>query len=191
MPELPLPDPPLHDARIALRPWRAEDVPAIVRACANPEVVQFLMSLPSPYTEDDARAWLAKLEPQRQAGTSLNMAIADRRTDEPLGLVTARVSNRSRSAEIGYWLAREAWGRGHMTAAVRLLCAWLFDELGLGRIELTTAVENHASQRVAQRCGFQQEGLLRANLLHLQTGERRDSLLWSLLPGELTSAPDE
>ncbi len=73
-----------------------------------------------------------------------------------------------------------------MTVAVRLLCEWLFAELDVGRIELTTAPENYASQRVAQRCGFQKEGLLRAYLLHQHTGQRRDGLMWSLLPGELT-----
>lgn len=72
-----------------------------------------------------------------------------------------------------------------MTVTMRSWCGWLFDHLGLGRIQLTTDPENFASQRVAQRCGFQKEGLLRSHLRFISTGERRDSLLWSLLPEEL------
>lgn len=186
MAELSFPSPPLQTDSIALRPWRESDAPAIVRACSDPSVVKFLVSLPSPYTASDARSWLATLETDRLTGTSLELAIADRETDEPLGSLGARVSSRTRSANIGYWLAPAAQGHGYMTAAVRLLCEWLFAKLDVGRIELTTAPENYASQRVAQRCGFQKEGLLRAYLLHQHTGQRRDSLMWSLLPGELT-----
>lgn len=186
MAELPFPNPALQTDAIALRPWREGDVPAIVRVCSDPSVTRFLVSLPSPYTADDARSWLATQEPSRLAGTCLELAIADRRNDEMLGSLGARIDSRMRSANIGYWLAPEAQGHGHMTAAVGLLCKWLFAELDVGRIELTTHPENYASQRVAQRCGFQKEGLLRAYLLHQHTGKRRDSLMWSLLPGELT-----
>lgn len=186
MAELSFPNPPLQSGSVALRPWRESDVPAIVRTCSDPDVVRFLVSLPTPYTEDDARAWLATQEPKRLAGDSLELAIADKETNELLGSLATRVSSRTRSANIGYWLTPEAQGHGYMAAAVRLLCEWLFETLGVGRIELTTDPENYASQRVAERCGFQQEGLLRSHLLHLHTGERRDSLMWSLLPGELT-----
>lgn len=145
------------------------------------------MSLPSPYTEDDARSWLASQEAARLAGTALEMAVADAATGAMLGSLATRLDQRTLTANIGYWLAPEAQGHGYMTTAVRLVCRWLFASVGVGRIELTTDPENYASQRVAQRCGFQQEGRLRAHLVHLQTGERRDSLIWSLLRGELVS----
>ncbi len=73
-----------------------------------------------------------------------------------------------------------------MTTALRLLCEWLFNELNLGRIALITSPANAASQRVAQRVGFCEEGLLRAYLLDHETGKRRDSQIWSLLPTDLT-----
>jgi ribosomal-protein-alanine N-acetyltransferase len=90
------------------------------------------------------------------------------------------------SAQTGYWLAPEARSHGHATAAVRLLARWAFGQLGLARLELTTGPDNAASQRVAERCGFVWEGRLRSNIIIRHTGERRDSLIYGLLPGDLT-----
>jgi RimJ/RimL family protein N-acetyltransferase len=82
-------------------------------------------------------------------------------------------------------LARDARGHGYISRAVRVLVRWAFDELGLARLELTTDPENTASQRVAERCGFQKEGYLRSHMLIRHSGQRRDSLVYGLLPGEL------
>jgi len=86
-------------------------------------------------------------------------------------------------AAVGYWLAPEARGRGVATRAVRLVAGWTFAELGLARLELTCGPENVASQRVAERCGFVREGVLRSHIRF--KGGRRDTVVFSLLPGEL------
>jgi RimJ/RimL family protein N-acetyltransferase len=86
-------------------------------------------------------------------------------------------------AAAGYWLSPAARGRGLATRAVRLLARWAFGELGLARLELTCGPDNEASQQVAERCGFTREGLLRSHVPF--KGGRRDSVLYSLLPGEL------
>lgn len=183
---LSFPDPQLRSGGIALRPWRESDLGAVVVACSDPAVARFIPTIPSPYTEEDARSWLESQEPERLAGRSLEMAIGDAASDEVLGAIAAKVNPLMLSASVGYWLTPSARGRGYTTMAMRLLCGWLFDTLDLGRIELTTDPENAPSQRVAQRCGFQKEGLMRSHLRHVHTGQRRDSLLWSLLPGELS-----
>jgi RimJ/RimL family protein N-acetyltransferase len=88
------------------------------------------------------------------------------------------------TGHIGYWVAREARGRGLCTHALRVVCRWAIDELRLGRLELVTDPDNFASQRVAEKAGFQREAVLRAHLLY-RDGSRRDSVMFSLLPGEL------
>ena len=68
-----------------------------------------------------------------------------------------------------------------MTRAVRLVCGWLF-EAGVGRIEIRTHPGNEPSQRLAERAGFQREGLERRSIwLH---NNREDAILWSLLPDD-------
>jgi RimJ/RimL family protein N-acetyltransferase len=69
--------------------------------------------------------------------------------------------------------------------AVRLLVRWAFDELQMLRIELRADPQNLESQRVAERCGFSREGHLRSRVVVLHSGERRDSFIYGLLPGEL------
>jgi len=85
---------------------------------------------------------------------------------------------------IGYWVARDSRGHGTCTRAVRLLARHGLEKLELQRIDLLTDPDNVASQRVAEKVGFQREGVLRAHLRH-PDGRIRDSVMFSLLPGEL------
>jgi RimJ/RimL family protein N-acetyltransferase len=93
------------------------------------------------------------------------------------------VDLREGRAAIGYWLAPHARGRGVATHAVRLIAGWAFRDLQVARLELTCGPDNVASQRVAERCGFTREGVLRSHLPF--NGARRDTVVFSLLPGEL------
>ena len=87
-------------------------------------------------------------------------------------------------ASLGYWLAPAARGRGVASRAVRLIAGWALGTVGLARLEITCGPDNHGSRRVAERCGFSYEGLLRSHMAF--KGGRRDTLVFSLLPGELT-----
>src|SRR6476619_3999237 len=80
---------------------------------------------------------------------------------EPLGLISLRIAERDPGlAAVGYWLRPDARGRGAATIALQLIARWAFNEVGVQRLELTTAPENVASQRVAEGAGFTREGIL-------------------------------
>jgi ribosomal-protein-serine acetyltransferase len=64
-------------------------------------------------------------------------------------------------AAVGYWAHRRYQGKGLISASVAALCRYGIESLGLGRIEISTAVDNVRSRRVAERLGFQFEGVLR------------------------------
>lgn len=185
MSELLFPTPPLTHGTVLLRPWREADVPGNLMAFSDPVIQQFSWSQPTPFTENDARAYFDGLEPARLRGEEVQFALAER-SDENAAIGCASlyaISLEQRSAAVGYWLAPQARGRGLASTAVRLLAQWGFTELGLARIELTCGPDNEASQRVAARCGFVREGVLRSHLPF--KGGRRDTMLFSLLPGEL------
>jgi len=93
------------------------------------------------------------------------------------------VDHERERAGLGYWLAPDARGRGAATHTPRLLAGWAFPAVGLKRIKLTYGSDNYASQRVAERCGFLCESVLRSEMVF--KGGRRDSVTFSLLPGEL------
>ena len=184
MAELWFPVPPLAGEVVLLRPWREADVPGIAAAFSDP-VMQRFSWRSTPYTETDARDFLAEQEVARLRGDELSFALAEPRDrDVLLGSVSLSEVRLDRGcAAVGYWLAPGARGRGAATDAVRLLARWAFAELGLARLELTCGPANEASQHVAGRCGFSREGLLRSHVPF--KGGRRDSVIYSLLPGEL------
>lgn len=184
--DLTFPEPPLSDGVVALRPWTQADLEFVVDACQDPAVSRYSPAIPFPYAEADAISWFVSQEPARRAGQSIDFAIAAAASGAPLGAIGLHnFSPLLVSAETGYWLARSARGQGLASRALVLVARWAFAQLGLARLSLTTDPENVASQRVAERCGFQREGYLRSHMLVLHNGERRDSLVWGLLPGEL------
>ena len=126
-----LPAEPLVDGDTALRAWRDSDLESLVVACQDPEISRWTR-VPYPYGESDARAYLLQRHDTLHAGTAAPFAIvsaADR--DHLLGSISLmRFAWNHARAEVGYWLAGEARGRGHATRAVRLISAWGFRSLG-------------------------------------------------------------
>jgi ribosomal-protein-serine acetyltransferase len=91
-----------------------------------------------------------------------------------------------RRVEVGFWVAPPARGRGTVTAALRLLVAWLVDDAGVERVEMTALPGNDAVGRIAAKLGFAFEGTLRQR--NLEQGRRADVLMWGLLADEWRSA---
>jgi len=149
-----------------LREIRESDLADIVEACQDPLTQRFLPLLPSPYTEEDARIFM------NRNGTWQHI-VADPATDRLLGTVGLEERGAG-EAELGYWTAPWARGRGVATAAAGLLAARAF-EAGFMRVYLRTALDNGPSQRVALNAGFQREGVSRG------AGRRRDGSHYDLV----------
>jgi RimJ/RimL family protein N-acetyltransferase len=181
MAELPVPS--LADDVVLLRRWRDMDVPAQLEAFSDPLFARF--SDWAPHTEADARACLAQHEQARRGGTQIEFALVEPHDDNVVlgGASLNNVNLDQGRAAIGYWLTSHARGRGVATHAVRLISRWAFEDLRLARLELTCGPDNRASQGVAERCGFTREGILRSYVPFKDT--RRDTVVFSLLPGEL------
>ena len=176
VPPLPVPDPPLADGPTRVRGWRDEDLAARVEAWRDPGLMRFMLQqAPAEPSLEDAAEWLAVREGRRESGQALFLVVAERDSDEAVGAVWLwNVSLAEGCGEVGYWLLEHGRGRGHATRAVRLLVAYAFDRLGLERIELLTLPDNEPSKRVAERAGFQSEGLLRS---YRRGGDRRAHML--------------
>ena len=173
----------LTDGSIVLRAPTGDDVGAIHAACQDPEIPRWIPVIPQPYTEESARAFVAWSRDRWEAG-DCSFVIVDAGTGELLGAIGMGVNARLKIGHIGYWVAAPARRRGVASGALRLVAAWAFAERGLARAELLTDPDNVASQGVAEKVGFQREGILRSHLEH-RDGRRRDSVLFSLLPGDL------
>lgn len=168
----------LRDGDLLLRPWTEDDVDAMVAGCNDPEVARWIPTIPHPYTREDAIAFIrGEVVPEH---TAFAMEL-DRRVVGGIGM---GLNAHEYRATMGYWVAASARGHGICTRALRRLTRHALDELSVQRVDLITDPENVASQRVAEKVGFQREGVLRAHLRH-PDGRICDSVMFSLLPGEL------
>jgi RimJ/RimL family protein N-acetyltransferase len=134
-----------------LRSVREGDVQAIARACQDHEIARWLPHLPHPYRVEDARSFVELATGGREHGREWVFAIVDG-TDTLLGVINVRLSEDPPT--VGYWLAREARGRGIATAATIAISRWTFETFQPPRLALHAEPENLASVRVAEKSGF-------------------------------------
>ncbi|GIP33937.1 GNAT family N-acetyltransferase [Paenibacillus sp. J2TS4] len=93
-----------------------------------------------------------------------------------------RIDWRNRGFEIGYWLRTSQTGRGWMTEAVHGITRFAADELQANRVEIRCDARNDLSRRVAERCGFTLEGILRREDTDVN-GLPRDTMVFSKVRG--------
>ena len=175
----------LTDGVLVLRPPRPGDLDAIVAAVQDPEIPRWT-SVPSPYGRADGEEWLGVSAPAGWASGKEPVWHVCAADDPDLPLASIGLHHLdldTRTAEVGYWTAAPARGRGLTSDALRLLCCWAFDELRLERIGWQAYVGNDASLRVALKVGFVLEGTTRGRLVG--NGRRHDGWIAGLLPSDL------
>ena len=168
----------LRDGDLVLRSWSEDDVDAMVAGCNDVDVARWIPTIPHPYTPEDALAFIRG--EVRDDHTAFAIEVGGR----VVGGVGLGLDEHEHRATMGYWVAADARGHGFCTRALRLLTRYALEDLAVQRVDLITDPANAASQRVAENVGFQREGVLRAHLRH-PDGRIRDSVSFSLLPGEL------
>ncbi|HJQ73992.1 MAG TPA: GNAT family N-acetyltransferase [Gaiellaceae bacterium] len=165
---------------IRLEPFGVEHVPGVEAMLDDPDSLRFTR-IPEPVPDDFARTWHERYEAARRDGTREAFAIVDE-DGGFLGVALApQLDHDTRTAELGYVVAPEARGRGVATEALRQLTAWAFEQ-GMERLELLISVDNTASKKVAERCGYVREGVLRS--AYFKQGRREDTEIWSRVAGD-------
>jgi ribosomal-protein-serine acetyltransferase len=168
-----------------LRRWReldAEELHVLIERNRG-ELAKWL-SWAQESSGRDTRAYVARVHDGEHDGRRLQRAIVCHRSIA--GEVGLFIDRENATAAIGYWLDREHRGRGVMTAAVRELARHGFAELALRRIEIRTDVLNLASRAVAERLGFQLEGVLRESY-RVAADRYSDDAVYSMLASEASA----
>lgn len=152
----------LRGERVVLSTPVDTDVDAIYAACQDADIQRYT-TVPSPYERRHAEQFVPKVAQGWADDSERTWAIRD---GEALVGMIGLYRLGAGGAEIGYWMAPEARGRGLLTEAARLVVEWGFDSDGMAleRIEWRAVVGNAASARAGQRLGFRYEGLLRLGL---------------------------
>jgi RimJ/RimL family protein N-acetyltransferase len=170
------PDPPLSDGVVTLRLPEERDLAAIERGIRDREVIRSF-GHPTLSAEE-----LLELNRRRWDDSEAATFAICHAADVCVGHVFVNLADAGRGS-IGYWLLPEARGKGLASRAVRLVSQWALHDLCLVRLGLSTEPSNRLSQRVAERSGFQREGVLRS--FAEIDGRRVDYISFSLLPSDL------
>ena len=164
-------------SQCTLRQWRPTDVAALVRHADNRNIWRNVRDrFPHPYTREAAEMWVS-LAHQNPYEPSFAIAV-DGEAIGGIGLIFGQDIDR-RSAEIGYWLSEEYWGRGIVTAAVRAMSEYAFAQFDLIRIWACVFEWNPGSMRVLEKAGFTREGILRKAAT--KDGQTIDVVLYAMI----------
>lgn len=164
---------------VTIREWEESDAEALAGVLNDKNVLDNLRDgLPYPYTESDA-LWYINSCLSSDKNEQFCFAIVY--NDKVVGSIGIfRQGNiHFRTAELGYYIGVEYWGKGITTEAVRLACKHVFDNTDIVRIYAEPFAENTASCRVLEKNGFVLEGILRKNAY--KNGVFRDMKLYALV----------
>lgn len=179
----------LIDGAVLVRPYRLEDAAAFAQSARGSaaEVGQWLPWCSPGYDETKAAAYIRLVnQPTGQpAEFSFGVFTSDAEERHLGGVSLNRIEWADGCANLGYWMATRAAGRGYGTVAARLMCRHGFETLGLHRIQIQVEVGNEGSRRVAEKLGSRLEGTLRGKI---RRGEGwSDALLFGLQASEFTA----
>ncbi len=170
---------PLETERLLLRPYRQDDAGAVARLLDDPAMADFLMVIPQPFVDFDARQLVKAAWRRLATGRGFDLLAVPKKGDgAPLGSVGIGLHDEGRRGELGFWIGRDWWGQGYGTEAAERMVAFARDTLGVSRITATAAVSNPASRRILEKLGFVETGrdVKRAP----SSGEARDVVLYEL-----------
>ena len=162
-----------------LEPLAEQHLDAVAQIVLDPDVRRFTR-FPDPPDPAFPARWIARYTTGRVDGTcEAFAAIGDDGRFLGTGLAP-RIDRAARQLELGYLVAPAARGRGVASEILRRVTRWALHDQGALRAELLVAIDNVASQRVAERAGYVREGVLRS--LHLKADLRGDTVVYSRLP---------
>ena len=145
--------------------------------------VRHMTAVPYPYTNQDAKNFIKFLETTKEVESTFEWGIFDKETDQFIGMVgLEEIDYDIGKGELGYWLAKDYWGKGYTKEATTMVLDFAFNELELERVEAYVVKENEPSLRLLESLAFQVEGLMRRAALN--KGELVDRYVCGILKEE-------
>ncbi len=166
--------------RLILRPFTLDDADDVARMCGTGVIQRNVLSLPYPYTRDNAVSWISNHARRREDGSCYDFAVTDKDTGALYGSISLvmRVKD-SPTAEMGYWIGEEFWNRGYATEAARGLIEYAFSEMMLHRVFAQHFGSNIASGRVMQKAGMKYEGTMKDQFF--KNGRYEDMVIYGIV----------
>lgn len=176
----------LETERLILRGLQRRDAGRIAELAGQREIAETTLTIPHPYTLDDAISFIQSAQEWAGRGESYTFGI----TLKPNGLLIGCIGIGNdvwhHRGELGYWMGVPYWGNGYTTEAARRMLQFAFDELQLNRVYAAYFTHNLASARVLQKIGMTYEGTLRQH--YFRWDQFRDAGYYGILRDEYTGA---
>ena len=174
---------------VTLRELVPSDAPALLSMVTGPEVSRFIA--PPPPTLDGFEKFIAWSHRQRREGSSVGFAVVPDGYDAAVGLFQLRTLEPGSfdTAEWGFALGSEFWGRGIFPEAAQLVLGFAFETLRVHRLEARAAVRNGRGNGALRKLGVVQEGVLRRSFL--RDGQFMDQILWAILDSDWQRAREQ
>ncbi|MFO1219280.1 MAG: GNAT family protein [Burkholderiaceae bacterium] len=168
----------LEGEGVRLRRSAPQDAPAMFRAAHDPEVMRY-MDWPLQMAQGEAWAFLDAAPQRWRDALEFHWMIEPAAGAEPVGCLSCRP--KGHAVDLGIFLARDAWGHGWATGALKLLLAWLMQRPAVWRITASVDVDNERAAAMCERAGLRREGLMRCATVRPNLGrEPRDAWLYAL-----------
>ena len=150
----------IETERLILRTFAPGDAAAVQSLAGHWEVYKNTRTIPHPYEDGMAEAWIAAHPEQLKQGTTIPLAITLKSSGELMGAISLKISKEDFRGELGYWLGMPFWGKGYCTEAARAMVNFGFQSLNLHKITAKHIESNPASGRVMIKLGMKLEGIL-------------------------------
>jgi RimJ/RimL family protein N-acetyltransferase len=170
--------PVLAGHHVRLRELRASDAPSLFSLLTTEEVARFIS--PPPTTVDGFVRFIAWTQRQRAAGTYACFAVTLAGQDTAIGIFQVRETEPGfGTAEWGFALGSPFWGTGLFQEGAELVLRFVFETLGVHRLEARAALRNGRGNGALRKMGAVQEGVLRKSFL--RNGEYLDQALYAIV----------
>src|SRR5712691_8579220 len=162
----------LETGRLIIRPWQPEDRAAFTALTRDPAVMQYVHG-GLPYTEDEVDEWFTRQARQLAEHDVCMGALIEKATGRLVGIAGTQPLGTTGNLEIGWWLARDVWGRGYATEAGGAAMRHVLETLGHKRVVAIIDPDNEPSKRVVGRLGMHYESRVTGQ----QLGHRKPQIV--------------
>jgi ribosomal-protein-alanine N-acetyltransferase len=177
--------PRLTTERLVLRPLTLADAADVQRLAGDRAIAETTATIPHPYPDGAAEAWIATHADRYARGDSATFGIERLEDGLLVGAIGLEINAEMQRAELGYWIGVPYWNQGYCTESALAVVRFAFDVLGLRRVFAQHYGRNPASGRVMHKIGMRHEGTLRQHTV--KWGTIDDMQVYGVLSGEVTA----
>ena len=173
--------PALVTATLTLRELRLTDATSLLTLLTTEEVTRFIS--PPPTTVEGFERFILWTQRERAAGNYISFGVVPAGSDTAIGLFQIRkLEPGFATAEWGFALGSQYWGKGIFAEGALLVMDFVFDTMGVHRLEARAVVQNGRGNGALQKIGATREGVLHKSFL--RDGEYLDQILWAIVDAD-------